>query len=610
MVNPSPESSPAGLIIAAGSVLRLDELDQVIANIPDTLEIIGWCAYLSQTTSSWAENTFSVKCLDLNAISGEIDESICAKARSAMDLFGSQDDPKLEAFVLEKLYSEAEELVLATEMVKLVRSQLNSKDHKIYFLGNDNNGSTAVKTELEDFCNLEILELPPKSSRDFRTRVNKYVQGLRLEGRISHAVPDLIERTDNEWRFRTSLPRQSFWTEKKSYYSLPKGEICLLSSYANNSRSILNLSSLFPRNTHWIVTTLSARRALPKSAKWSWLWAHANKSHQWSWPLLPTDKTEISAPKSDSGLGNGWPANSQTLSRWEEIDRALTARMMSCWDNYLEKYSPRLVVVANQWDIEGAFALRAKEMGIAVLQVFHGATGGHLYREHKVIGDCMVIPGKYWADTLPVVSRHKALVVGSTPDIANSTPDVPRRLTFFSTFISNQSRMVAEEEYKSMVKAICHIRSVSGWLVVMRPHQLENPSLFLEYWRNSTTDDPPIILSAHKETLIEAVKSTGVALTFPSSILLACASGGVRATIPGWIPFEWREGVESVSNGKLAEFASNPEDIGKILEAQILAAEHDGPIDSGDSDLLARFGVGHDEFRDWISSTTAGSKSK
>ncbi|NNN21801.1 MAG: hypothetical protein HKL80_07365 [Acidimicrobiales bacterium] len=601
--------APAGLVVAAGSGLRLDDLVHVVALIPDTLMIIGWCANLSQTTRSWLENKLSLKCLDLKAISENIDESVCAKATSAVDVFGSQEDSKLKALILEKLYSEAEEITLATEMVKLVTSKLDAKDGKVYFLGKDRIVSNAVKAELEHPSYLEILEPLPNASRDIKSRVSVYIKGLHLEGRISDGVSELIERTDIDWRFRTSLPGRSFWVAKNKKYLSANGEICLFSSYANNSRSILNLRSLFPQDAHWIVANLSARRVLPKSARWSWLWAYANMSQIRSWSQPLSSAVLKSDCKENMELENLWPDNSKTLSSWEAYESMQTARMIACWDNYLEEHCPRLVVVSNQWSAEGVLALRAKEMGIPVLQVFHGVTGSHLYREHEVIGDCMVVPGKYWADTLSVNSRHKALVVGSTPDITYTTSDVPHRLTFFSTSISDRSHIVAEDEYKAMVNAICYVRNVSGWSVVMRPHPVENPAHFLDYWRSATTDEPPIILSAHKETLYDAIKSTGVALTSPSSILLACAASGVRATLPGWIPFSWRDGVESVSNGKLAAFASEPDEMGKILEAQIIDAEHFGPLDSRDSDFRARFGVGHEELREWISETTGKSNS-
>jgi hypothetical protein len=123
------------------------------------------------------------------------------------------------------------------------------------------------------------------------------------------------------------------------------------------------------------------------------------------------------------------------LGRWPSDHLNSLVNLTHCWENYLEKVKPRLIVTANQWGIEGWLGRVAKKRGVAVLQIMHGVLGGYFYTRTPVISDAMIVPGEFWRSLWPADQQGKIQVFNpeeSFPLVGKRLISDKRHLTFFS----------------------------------------------------------------------------------------------------------------------------------------------------------------------------------
>jgi hypothetical protein len=235
-----------------------------------------------------------------------------------------------------------------------------------------------------------------------------------------------LERTDKTYHYRCSLgpllPRSN----------ITKGGITFFSSYLNNSRILSSFVILMPSLITWVVTNVWSRRGIMRNqANAFWLWQFAgdlSPAYQ-DQDTLPPVKTAEDAPD------YSYLASTYTWKNWGQIESRLLMNLTGAWEAYLNEAKPRLIVMANQWGIEGWFTRCAKRKGIPVLQVMHGVLGGYLYTRTPIISDALIVPGEFWKNLWADEQKDKILVYnppGFFPQKEKPYKSLPTTITYFS----------------------------------------------------------------------------------------------------------------------------------------------------------------------------------
>ncbi len=230
-------------------------------------------------------------------------------------------------------------------------------------------------------------------------RLFKRFQSARLTGDWRTQAMELWEGVDRSCRLRMCVG------SRMRLPVIPKGGITFFSSYLNNSRILSSFAGITPCPVHWVLTNHSAHQGIPKGAtNYSWVWRFGRAAS--SMPKategemnLPSQGGFVSLP-----LARSWLESGPAWRNWKAIELPLLAKLTHCWHAYLEEAKPGLIVVANQWSIEGWFAQIARNRGIPVLQILHGAMGGYLHTQTPIQSDAMVVPGDFWRSLWPRVN--------------------------------------------------------------------------------------------------------------------------------------------------------------------------------------------------------------
>jgi hypothetical protein len=396
----------------------------------------------------------------------------------------------------------------------------------------------------------------------------------------------LLERLDKTCRYRGSFgplfPRST----------ITKGGVTFFSSYLNNSRILSSFADLMPSPITWIATNIWARQGISESRDQTfWLWQFSGElppSHMGK-DTLPPAKITGDAPD------YSYLMSTVTWKNWERVESRLLMNLTRSWEAYLSEAEPRLIVVANQWGIEGWFTQLAKKKGIPVLQVMHGVLGGYLYTQTPIISDALIVPGEFWKNLWPEAQRDKILAYSppdSFPIKKRSHRTTPGTLTYFSWPLASVPHYNFSELTDAVITILHNLLSTVEIQIMVRPHPLENPLDFLGRWRHLYGPLPAQVKFDGNNTLTETLRQTDLALMFRSTVMLDCLAQGIPVVMPGWVDYGWNAGLMEISGLYLAEDVID-------LKEKILSWLQQPPDFSGGAvqKLVSPPGEGQDKLR-------------
>ena len=388
-------------------------------------------------------------------------------------------------------------------------------------------------------------------------KILRQLRGAQISGQWRAQVWNLIENVDKDHGKRCSLNRFRRPTK------ISPGMITFFSSYLNNSRILQSFRPLMPGPVHWIFTNYYARKPISNEVMpVSWIWEFGSRRNQENDFRDDTILSDCERASSQNGTSGTSLPESKILQNWNNGQLRSLANLTFCWKNYLEDVKPRLIVMANQWGIEGWFTEIARHHGIPVMQVMHGVLGGYFYTGTPIISDAMVVPGAFWQDLWPEREREKILVFNPMNYITNVERDRKRggrTLTYFSWPLMNSTFYNFLELTDGFIEIFQRLLIEKKCEVLVRCHPLENPADFVRRWEVLHGHLPMGIRISKHEPLDCVLAKTDVALMFRSTTMLNCMASEIPILMPGWIDLGWNQALRSVPGIYLASDFSDLE---------------------------------------------------
>lgn len=402
-------------------------------------------------------------------------------------------------------------------------------------------------------------------------RLVRRLRRMLVTGDFLGQMRILGDQLDPEYRWRYQLHGQL------PSPRLEPGGVTLFSSYLNNSRILRAVEPLVEGDSHWVVSNPPARDgAAGHRGRLHELWRFAEPEE----PAMPGDPLrvvlEAEAGEPERRLLEAWLRTSPICHYWLSAGQAAMARLTRCWSNYLDRARPRLLVVANQWGIEGWFLAEARRRGIPVAQMVHGVLSGRFYTGLPVLSDALVVSGDFWRDLWPP-SERKRIHVHNLHELAEqpraqdsgvgalrpegSIHSVPqeggggscRRLTHFSWPFDRLDFYPGQDLMAGFVDLFQELLEEGGCSLRVRAHPLENLSDLTSFWQQRHGKLPKGLELSQSEPLHEVLDTTEIAVMFRSTVMLDCFARGIPLLMPSWIDFSWKPQLRGITGVHLAE---------------------------------------------------------
>lgn len=455
-------------------------------------------------------------------------------------------------YLAEPLYLESS-IWLQIKTIQFIDNLRKKYNIKIIIIDNiDKKFSPTFSQILSNYKNLSYNQLSNKTQETSKPGIFNKLREQFYEAYFSKdlKIPfiNFIEAKDKLYKYRTFLGK----LKKKK---ISKGNITFFSSYTNNSGSLSCLINLMPCPVNWIISTYSAHKGLPKNSNYQWIWQFSSSKNKKANIKKETEKLNIDKKEKDYKLIKLWLENSETWKNWKDFEFSNLKKLTQYWENYLDKAKPKLIVMANQWGIEGWFTKIAKKRGIPVLQIMHGLRAGYLHTQTPIISDYMTVYGKFWKN-IWIKNQHSKIKVYNPNiiEIKKKTGKKPN-LTFFLWHLKGGD--YNRSEFIDGFIHIFHKLLKKEYKVTISCHPRANPSYFLERWKNFYGTVPSNI-SFIKEELSKVLEKTDLALMFMSTCILDCMLNKIPVVTPGridfgWIDFGFNKEIKKIKGVYLAE---------------------------------------------------------
>jgi len=353
--------------------------------------------------------------------------------------------------------------------------------------------------------------------------------------------------------FISWLDKTYYWHCQLGHFVLkqtpPQGTITFFSSYRNNTRTLASFNNLMPMPIYWLLANDSARYGLPVSAKSAWLWQFSDRSTDSELSSARAAQTVEQFQLPDHNFLQTWLQASPSWLSWQNVEFSLVRNLTRCWEAYLDQAKPRLVVLTNQWGIEGWFMDLARQRGIPVLQLMHGMMASPLYLLSPVRSDLLVVWGDFWRELWPQQQRDKIFVFNPTSRFA-AIPRQPGgtryRLTFFSWPLKVIARYNASELLDGFIHILHELLDQHNFEITVRIHPLEDVTAFKDRWQQHYGQIPPVLHIDKYGLLADILAQTDIALMFHSTVMLDCLALGIPIVMPGWIDLGFNKSLVAV----------------------------------------------------------------
>jgi len=422
-------------------------------------------------------------------------------------------------------------------------------------------GNDGALTLIPHAKRAEMCVRKPLQASIFK-RVVRQVRGAKISGQWRSQVWNLIEKIDNDYEKRCA------WNRFRKSATISSGIIVFFSSYLNNSRILQPFERLMPGPVHWIVTNYYSWMPISgQTRSINWIWDFGNTRGRDVTFKDDSIYHDCRSALGESGMLQDCQAAPKIIRNWSNGQLRSLANLTNCWEKYLEDVAPRLIVMANQWGIEGWFAEIAKRRGIPVLQVMHGVLGGYFHTQSPIISDRLVVPGEFWRNLWPKDEQAKVVVFNPSESIGKvkkrGSPD-RRQITFFSWPLHSTPFYNSSEVMKGFMSVFHKLLSKGHHTVLVRAHPLENPSDFVKQWKKLYGPLPPRLRVGKHEPLNDVLAQTDVGLMFRSTVMLNCMANGIPILMPGWIDFGLNKVLKEIPGVFLADDVSSLES--RLLE--------------------------------------------
>jgi len=446
------------------------------------------------------------------------------------------------------------------------------------------------------FRSLNRKSIDTRNSR-FK-RIVKRMKEIATVGNVKGHVWHIVAELDNTYRWRCS------WQLLFPIAQAKTNGVCFFSSYRNNSLTLSNLTDFMPAPVTWILTNQSAQSGLPEGAKWEWIWRFSKASMN-----AMTITHRISSQDDDADIDDFLRALlkiTPTWQYWQDHGPKSLLNLANCWMNYLERARPILIVVANQWGLDGWLALMAQGKGIPVLQIMHGALGGYFFTRTPIRTDKMMVYGEFWKNLWPEAEQSKICVFNPgrykrilKKDRSGFTP----RLTCFSWPLKQVLYHHFVELNSGLIHIFHRLLEEKVCKLIYRAHPGENPDDFLSLWRTLHGTVPTGVNVSKHEHLADIISDTSMAFMYRSTVIMDCIVNSIPVMMPGWIDYGWHEALQDVPGVYLAADFSD-------LEMRIREWVKNPPV--VDEAAVYRFvrplGEGEAEFREMVRRLAEGRK--
>ncbi len=352
----------------------------------------------------------------------------------------------------------------------------------------------------------------------------------------------------------------------------PNG-VTFFTSYLNNSRTLKTLESYFPEGVTWIVTNSPARRgARSDHSLIHDLWRFAPRALP-DWAVSTRDQSPstsaTSSPLDDSQEQalRAWLQQSPVWRYWHDAGITTLIHLTACWEAYLERATPRILVIANHWGIEGWLARIAQQRGTAVIELLHGVLGGPFYTEGPLAADALIVWGNFWRQQRPEHQRSRVHIFNPGITAARQGSKAPTkqpRIVYFSWPFDRSPFYNGGELLDGFIDLFHEILMGHRCHLTIRGHPLENLADLTQRWCQRFGSLPDSLRLSQIEPLSDVLEETDIAIMFRSTVLLDCIACDIPVLIPGWIDFDWNQSLEQISGIRLATDFS---DLKQALEA-------------------------------------------
>lgn len=448
------------------------------------------------------------------------------------------------SYLTERLYNESLQIELIIQIVEMLRKiQQQTPESTLIVEGKLNNLFSEIFESLlssQDGISFKRI-IAEQADATLLQILNKRLREVRWTGGWKNLRNDIISWLDNtyKWRlwFRAWMPRPPISQHTSVFFS----------SYSNNSKTLAKFLAYFPPPINWSLANNSAKLASLEDDNITILAQFSGKrlSQSRNDTLQSKDKvTEI------------WLSNSPTWADWQDVEFELLVNLTSCWETYLDEARPPLIVMANQWGIEGWFTSIAKQRGIPVIQLMHGILSGYLYTQTPIISDLLVVWGEFWRELWAQDERDKIIIFNPQQDahtFQKVTKSDTKTITFFSWPLNQIAYYHETAFWDGFIQLFSELLTRGNVKVIIRFHPLENPNDLAARWKVKHGTMPSQILLSKQEPLSDILMSTDIAIMFRSTVMLDCIANNIPIIMPGWINFGWNDMLDNLQGIYLAE---------------------------------------------------------
>ena len=593
------DAQPVRVLIIDGNcdLLELPKASRVGAPGYDLVICQFWAA--SETTRRLAQE-LGASCYALNDIIpdyGEWERGAYERTQAICTEGPRYEGLAWRSYLQEGLYNELLLLIAAGNSIKLVErySRERQRDSAVINMIVSERARKAfeiswLRSDFKlTFDKPEQAEIRGRAEKGRPARILNRAREVMLTGGLRTQLWHLLAELDRDYSRRIAASKTLARPE------VAAGGTTLLSSYVNNSRIIRSFEDRLPGPATWVLTNYSARAgANGTSSPTHWIWRFPGDRAK----TQTSDDLKISYTDPTTAVGSvmeEWLAESPVWSGWVRMHLAALVNMTACWEAYLDRARPSLVVTASQWGLEGWFTQVAMSRGIPVLQLMHGVLGGHLYTRTPVVSDGLVTFGQFWKTLWPASEQRK--IVSHNPEgyikkVGSKFGAGRPRLTFFSWPVYNLAHYNGSEFTDQIIHLLNRLIVANACEVTVRAHPAENPYVFVQRWRHLFGRDAALPRISKQEPLSDILEDTDVALMLRSTVMLNCLASGIPVVMPGWIPTGWNEALEAIRAEQQIYLARDFADIENRIRGWL--ARPPQPRQTGR--LLRPAGEGGDEF--------------
>ena len=377
-------------------------------------------------------------------------------------------------------------------------------------------------------------------------RLGRRVRRVMVTGDLRGQLWNVVDQLDPDYR------RRMAWNRRRPTPTVRQGGIVFFSSYLNNSHLLRIVEDNLRETPHWLVTNRYARLAcagtggevddLYRFADGQALPSPGDIPPPDLAPLVATWEHQNLPPEALAHLLTAWLRQSPSWSYWQQRGQHALANLASCWLRYLELAQPRLIVMANQWSLEGWMTQLARQRGYPVLQVLHGVLSGEYYTGRPVVSDALLVAGDFWRQLWPAEQRapiHVLRLAGTFPAVERQPQDGAPRVTYFSWPLDRLPFYNSRELLDGFIHLFQNLLAAGACQLTVRCHPLEHPADLLDRWQQLYGRLPSGLRLSHEGPVSEVIAVTDLAVMFRSTTMLDCLANGIPCLLPAWIEFTW-----------------------------------------------------------------------